>query len=310
MKRFLVLLLLFVLLAGCGDEQLTVESGQLTVEPEDIYEPAEIIETPEEPEIEPEPEEENEPEPRESDFSALELIGYRVDEDGRIIIGGWENECSPDVLREYTFGTWEGWNRRDGYLIIDDSEENNCFSWLMGGFYKYDNIIIFRNGGHATQYIYWLDISEPDIMHYIEVAATGDNSSVIYWYNVYEDEGFTTNFVTKTDTPIKEPENRFLSILRLYEIERDYGINRDLLFEYRYIVDDYYHFTMNYFFSPSPKYLISQSPDKLVLKSSISYFWEHFIDIEYTLEKINGEWVRTVEVDMEQLEEVINELRN
>jgi hypothetical protein len=62
-------------------------------------------------------------------------------------------------------------------------------------------------------------------------------------------------------------------------------------------------------FNTLPIYLVSEEPDKLVFKSSLT--WPDIIkgfniDVVYIIEKINGEWERTVEADNEQFEEYIS----
>jgi hypothetical protein len=161
------------------------------------------------------------PEEIKFDFGPLELLNYYVEENGRIIINAnWENICEPDILRKYTFGTWKGWawGNKDEYQIIDDSEMNNCYLWLTGGFYQEGDIIIFVGGGHATQGIFWLDINEPNIMYCIEVSSRGNNKFSLM-NDGYENIFHYISILEKTNAAINEPGNDFVSNLRLFEID-------------------------------------------------------------------------------------------
>jgi len=309
-------LLLVAVLAGCGEAYNTLttpplDSGTPPMEGNelDINDNGFPSLTSEGVVYEPEPPEEA-LEPRESDFSALELIGYHIKEDGAVIInGGWENECDIDVFRQYVFGTWQGWSwaNRDGFLIIDDSE---MCSWnlktSLGGIYHYNDIIIFICYGNATIGLFWLDINEPDIMYCKEVDGSKQSGFSFWGNNVYKDEGFNTNFLTRTDAPINEPQNNYLSPFRLTEKAEELGVEYNML---TYINEfDEYHFYRDWRHYYHPVYLISESSDRLVLKSQIGYAFgmKPSVDITYTLEKADGEWVRTVEADMARLEEAIN----
>jgi len=252
----------------------------------------------------------SEPDISRHDFTALELIGYHIDEKGYIHINGnWKNECDPDTYRKYFFGTWEGWSwsNPDMFLIIDDSQKNNCKAWLTGGIYHEENALIFIGYGNATVGVYWLDIDEPGIMYCMEVVG-GNDIGFNTWYSIFDGEDFNISFLLKTDEPINQPENGYLSILRIRELSEKYNIAREMLTT----IDDYseYSLWLDEMYTNYPIYLISESPEELVLKSQLGQwlFGEEKVDIVYTIEKVNGEWVRTVEIDQEQLERIIEQL--
>lgn len=228
-------------------------------------------------------------------LSALAMVG-RQTEDGKVFfdIDLWTHSEDHDLFREYFFGTWE-YVRQYGALsnfIIDDSEKSSL--WSYSGFYKIDeNVLAFTMWGNAEGRIFWLDINDPDRMYEAACAAIQ-----LHQYQWIDHE---TAVLTKTDAPPNEPENNYLSDIRLREMSRDYGIDIQMLtwiicetdIEYKgkkiaTTLDSEY----------CPIYLISESPDKLEFKTQVANSFEKLeIDTRYTIEKIGGEWVRTVEFD-------------
>ncbi len=247
----------------------------------------------------------------ETDFSALELIGYQID-DGEICVDmdQWQESDDFDLFREYFFGTWDGEAIFGGsfpLFIIDDSEKAflmNDANWRFTGFYRVsENVLAFKISGQAGAELFWLDINDPDQM-YAEWLV-GSTNGLLY---AGDRKNHETPVLTKTDAPPNEPEENFLSIYKLYEMSRDYGIDLELLidieresnieYEGEEITiplrhDDWYQFY--------PVYLVSESPDRLEFKTQVGnlIFENSEIGARYTIEKIGGEWVRTVEFDDE-----------
>lgn len=251
----------------------------------------------------------------EMDFSALELIGYQID-DGEICVDldSWQ-ECEDfDLFREYFFGTWESDEGVFGHplFVIDDSENAflmNDANFRFTGFYRVsENVLAFEINGNAEAALFWLDINDPDRMY--QEYAGGYARNQLLFHEFQRENDHKTPVLTKTDTPPNEPAENFLSIYKLYEMSREYGIDLELLIdiereaeiEYdgrkmtaRLLHDDWYQFF--------PVYLVSESPDKLELKTRVgNLLFENLeIGVRYTLEKVGGEWVRTVEYDDEAL---------
>lgn len=249
----------------------------------------------------------------EIDLSALELIGYQID-DGEICVDldSWQ-ECEDfDLFREYFFGTWEYAEKKgiNSLFVIDDSEKATLSShWHFGGFYKIgENVLLFKVSGQVEVTLFWLDIGNPDRMY--QEYAEGYARNQLVFREFQRENDHKTAVLTKTDTPPNEPAENFLSIYKLYEMSRDYGIDLDLLmnmereanieYEGKEITtllchDDWYQFF--------PVYLVSEAPDRLELKTRVGnlVFKNLEIGVRYTLEKVGGEWVRTVEYDDEAL---------
>lgn len=208
-----------------------------------------------------------------------------------------------DLFRQYFFGTWEneqGWgSTTDKPLVIDDSMK--CYNitdqfndWCTGEFYKIgDSTLAFVAGGSGGGILHWLDMNEPETLYY----AWGDDENGVWLINSATEPEFGT--LKKTDAPPNEPEENFLSVFRLREISRDYGIDFSLLtdmrFGYKAENGVYYLLVHNAGASFYPVYLVSESPDKLEFRTTVGNGFEEWLNSEarYTVEKINGEWVRT-----------------
>lgn len=242
--------------------------------------------------------------PEEKDLSPLELLGdYYVHEEGFIVINNDKIKVSDDydLYREYFFGAWNGdgihlsGNQPDP-LIIDDSEQ----SFLMVQrdcrfvyFYEVtDRVLAFVYGSSGGGMMYWLDTDEPDIMYSVCGSFSGLVSDLNGVYNI--------NTLTKTAAPPNEPEDGFLSIFRLREISRDYGIELDMLVDIEYEneggIERLHHDDWAHFY---PVYLVSEAADKFALKTIVGnvYAPSEEVGVTYTIEKIGGEWIRTLEFD-------------
>jgi hypothetical protein len=313
LKLFIICLSLLILTA-CAEPaqtpQIPAPQIQNDTEPED--------KTPQEgePSIEDDPPVEIEPEL--PDLRPLELLGYHVTEDGVIYTyGDWEI-CEPDVFREFMFGVWEGevfmnWDdelqKQKEYLIIDDSEKGFSHNLrFANNYYRKGDTIIFYYSDYQTGVgISWLDMNNPNTMYW-EWLYGGYNN--IYRFPSYIEKEI--RYLTKTDAPINEPENGYMSRLRLYELMTEYDIDFEMIFRIEhdvYVRGQYLLFIMNGGFCTFPIYLISEEPDKLVFESELMYGYGFaYMDVTYTIERINGEWVRTIEVDEEQFKERLNRL--
>lgn len=231
----------------------------------------------------------------EKDLSALAMVGYVVDDEGRIYFDSdlWSYSEDYDLFREYFFGTWENVEEYPWTWIIDDSEQSNL--WFFGGFYKVDeNVLAFTMSGNAEKRLFWLDKNDPERMY--EEASEGGGQ--LYQF---QRKDHKTAVFTKTDAPPNEPENNYLSRIRLRELSRDYGIDIHEMIYIDCITDrevdgekTTVHLDAGYY----PKYLISEAPDRLELKTSVGNgFLDVVFDARVTFEKVGGEWVRTVEFD-------------
>jgi hypothetical protein len=262
-------------------------------------------------------------------LAPLALLSAYIDEEGDIWVDSSEwTSVDPDLFREYMFGTWKGhvwlntydcpetgqWQQKD-YFVFDDSEKAAPINYRNAfGYYQYNDIIIFEYSNFQTgSNLLWLDKNKPDILYEEGILSGGGDDRHRYIfesfsesYNNLADMNLEINTLTRTDAPINQPENGFMSRLRLYEIMRDYDIPAELIYHISYDVEDalYDMIHMNGFFDTFPIYLIFESPNKLVFKSVIHLTWFDYtvsewktdsVEFTYTLEKINGEWVRMIE---------------
>ena len=247
-------------------------------------------------------------------LSPLELIGYIIDEETNYILSDmskWD-KGEPALFREHMFGVWEGhafmntnlydevenqWIPEE-YLVLDDSEESYSFNLRHAWqYYQYgDTLIFLYSSFQAESYVLFLDMKQPDILYNIVFSYYTKN------FYICGPTAPEVPYLTKTDLPINEPENGYMSRLRLYEIMEEYGIDFNMIFYISYSTEDnpMIDFHMDGDYNTFPIYLLSQEEDKFVFKSSwFDYFageWGDF-DAIYTIEKIGGEWVRTVEFD-------------
>ena len=306
MKKLIFLLItssMLIIFAACGNENepqappelTTTTKEQIDSPPDEADEIDETGETDVGDAVPGVPQEDAEPEDLFAlwDFSALELVGYYFDEDNRLFIDteGWVEIDDPNVVKEFFYGTWE---RSNGmFLTVNDMSENNYFWWMCDGFYKAgDNVIVSAHWDMAgPNYYYWIDMNEPDIMFFLENWMVTPQNTVNY----------ETTYWTKTDAPLNYPEDGFLTWFREWEITLTYDINPEMLTSIEFQHEKsgrvlnrearWRYFEM---------YLILETPEKLVfnvpLDSCVGMSPSHWADAIVTLEKINGEWVRTIEV--------------
>lgn len=223
--------------------------------------------------------------------SPLSLIGVSY-EDGnyRVDTESWEVLTDCDIFREYFFGTWDS----DGSILgsseftIDDTENSSLFAqesplWLRDFYRVSGDVYAFIADGNAVSWLFWLDGSAPDTMYFEEM-----NGGIFY-----DHLNSGTTVLTKTDEPIKQPENAFLSIFRLREMAQKYGIDTETLLNIEYdIGKDYMLYHDKY--QNYPVYLVSESDDEIVLRTKVGNpMTKEEISVEYTLSRENGAWKRT-----------------
>ena len=236
----------------------------------------------------------------ENDSSMIELIDFYIDADGkfRIDIDNWQKSNDFDLFRNYFFGTWDNAKAALGnqfpLYVIDDSEKSfqmNNRMWRFADFYKVsNNVLAFTVNSNAEMILFWLDITAPNTM-YVELL--GKDQLIGYSY-----ENHKTDILMKTDALPNEPEENFLSIYKLYEMSRDYGIDIELLVDIEHESNDdglkLYHDDWYQFY---PVYLVSESNDKIVIQTTVGNIIEtdmEPIEVICTFEKTDGEWVRTI----------------
>lgn len=239
---------------------------------------------------------------------ALDLLHCRIDEEGRYRVDDGEVTESDDydLFRKYFFGAWDGsfsyYFLEDAQgMIIDDSL--NSFNmqspepWYTGNFYRIgDSTLSFITGSMAGGTVFWLDMNDPETMY----SAGGGFGEHNWLWPEEEGKKPAVSVLKKTDLPPNEPEDNFMSIFKLREISRDYGIDIELLtdlgFEYYGEDGGRYWLAHDYMMCFYPVYLVSQSPDKFEFTATVTGSYD---DVEaeayYTIEKINGEWIRTEE---------------
>lgn len=227
----------------------------------------------------------------------LDLLGCEISQDGEYLIdiGNWQQSEDFDLFRQYFFGTWESsGNALTEEMVIDDSEK----AFLVGNtsfrfqdFYAIgENVLAFVMQGNAESELFWLDTDFPDTMYYEPYNGN--------WLYDAGGNNHQTAVYSRTAAPINAPEESFLSIYRLREISRDYGIDIDMLLNIEYndknsgemlLHDDWYQFY--------PTYLLSEEPNRLVLKTTVGNVMAETEEIEVTctIEKADGVWTRTEE---------------
>lgn len=240
----------------------------------------------------------------------LDLIHAVLCEDGHYRIDeAYMTACDDyDLFRQYFFGTWDGtfgfaFIEEQDSLIIDDSLKSfnmtDINKWYIGDFYIIDGkVLLFCSSSQVGGTLFWLDMSDPETL-YTALGSFGSKYEWL-WADVDGEEPAVAKLQKSYLAP-NEPEKGFMSIFKLREISRDYGIDLSLLTDFEF---DYYEGDSSYWLSHSylmsfyPVYLVSQSPDKLEFKTTVSGGYDDIEgEVSYTVERINGEWVRTESVD-------------
>ena len=240
--------------------------------------------------------------------SALSLLNCRENEDGTYSIDqtAWRLSDDYESFRRYFFGAWEGGFRFPEYpeqkrLIIDDTEDSFVMTEtgirVLDGFYETEaGAFAFMVGNDSGSAIIWISPDEPETLY----MAWGGMTSPLWSRD--ESGAYSAAPVVytmkKTNEPLCEPEGDFLSIFRLREMAREYGIDTELLINIEYesggaalYHDDWYQFY--------PMYLVSKADDKIVIRTTVGSVGDAAqkpIDVICTFEKSEGEWSRSVEL--------------
>ncbi|MCM1335582.1 MAG: hypothetical protein NC084_10580 [Bacteroides sp.] len=307
-SRLLSVLLSALLFSACtyegAGETATSPAIEATETAESTEAPAlsEAVET-----VEP-----SENEAEETVSPALALLPHQMKDDGIFLNEtDWTSSEDYSLFREYFFGTWDCVDHTYSWLktlILDDSE-GSFFSedrgWRFSGFYEIgSDVLALRVNDNAESALLWLDQNDPDTLYAGYLWSQTDGTVKL----AYSEKIYT---LLKTDTPLNEPGEGFLSLLKLREMAVEYGIDLDLLMNIGYMTktayrenEVYIHFLHDDWYQFYPVYLVSEEPDKLVLKTEIgSYMYELFpeelpaltVEVRYTLQKTDGEWARSVE---------------
>lgn len=238
---------------------------------------------------------------------SLSLLSCRADEDGTYCIDQttWKSSDDYELFRKYFFGTWEGSFRFPEYpeqkrLVIDDTEKSFVMTETgirMLGFYEAGvHALAFMIGSDSGSAIIWITPDEPDTIY----MTWGGMTSPLWSRN--ESGEYSTAPVVytlkKTNEPLNEPDGNFLSIFRLREMTREYGIDTDFLVNIEYESDGttLYH---NDWYQLYPMYLVSEAVDKIVIRTSVGNVGDidlKPVDVICTFEKAEGEWNRSVEL--------------
>ena len=237
--------------------------------------------------------------PDRAEGTALEMLGNIIEDNEqhvRISDESWTVSNDYDLFREYFFGLWG--NRINWTLEISDAESQSFYAprnTFFDDFYTVgDNVLAFVVPGMADTETYWIDINEPDVM-YSCMGRVGD------FPHGFGRNGYGQLFIGKLykeAAPAPEPENGYCSVFRLREIADTLGFDRGLLTDFEELYpdtglikvkhDDKYY---NY-----PVYLIDSDKGYLKFRTTVGnpYEPENDMEIVYSIEDKNGEWVREI----------------
>lgn len=220
------------------------------------------------------------------------LIRAYVDGENNVCVDmtNWQVSEDYDLFRRYFFGEWSA---PDGSFIIDDSE---LFFGMQQHIYYFkefyqisETVLAFSMGSNAEGLIFWLETDAPDRMYKVGLE----------WYGwlLVDDTSFEYAIV-KTDASANDPTDNFLSVFKLHEMARDHGMEFDLLtnIDCGFIDGKHIHHSATYDFYPM--YLVSETDDKIVIRTSVGNIGDADlkpINVLCTFEKDDGEWVRTIE---------------
>ena len=243
--------------------------------------------------------------PSDAENPALSLLNCRVNEDGAYYIDQTNLSDDYELFRKYFFGTWEGSfcfpaAPEQKRLIIDDTENSFVMTdpnIKLNGFYETGaHALAFMTGSPWGPATFWISLDEPDTLY----TAWGGTINAPLWS--YESGDYSTVPVVytlkKTNEPLNEPEGDFLSIFKLYEMAKEYGIDPELLVKIEYEINGtiLYHSDWGDLY---PMYLVSKSDNEIVIRTSVGNVLEtekEPVEVLCTFERIDGEWSRSVEL--------------
>ncbi|MCL1866136.1 MAG: WG repeat-containing protein, partial [Oscillospiraceae bacterium] len=260
----------------------------------------------------------------EYDLAPLELLGYKVGDNGKMsgwIYDNFDFKFAPDDFRKYFFGVWEadqklmsdaiGW---DGYkeITFDDTDKSYYRNRENLGTLGYNkankNVLVYEAPGPVSS-IWWIDINNPDTMYYADFG--------VYLADTVKKEVYY-EIAAKTNKPVNQPKDGYMSMLKLREIERDYGIYLKSLINITYDIksDSFTEsedpvYTLQRVEHDNPVYLVSKSPNKLVFKTNLTAYEGGYsdllnVDVTCTFERYNGDvggdWGVSYKLDEKQLQ--------
>jgi RNA polymerase sigma factor (sigma-70 family) len=248
------------------------------------------------------------------DLLPLGLLGYTMREGEMFILqDNWTNTLTTDDYRRYFFGTWEIVDSTD----IDESRRTLTFddtintrlniNFFDGGFYdtRHGAIVQWFGSNVNENSIYWVEFDNPDVLYLTSGynSPNGEDFGDTFRNFNFADGEFVVTAYRRTDAPIAEPTDGYLSRLRLREISEDYGISWNMLTRMHLEDAEGRNFFHNSHFWFFPIYLVSEAPDRIVLATQVGTgFREDEADVTFTIERIDGEWVRVIESDIELTE--------
>ena len=245
-----------------------------------------------------------EPEPREpADLSVLRLFNYEICEENYIwlLYLNYMEPLPPNDFRKYFFGTWESEKPRT--ITFDDTVKNH----FRGIHYDYHynaeyNAVIYNTFTpiDGVNTFFWIYCDEPDKMYITHLDSY--YHEIPRYYMRFPNDKYHEPDVSVykiVDRNVAEPEDGYLSDLSLREIQLDYGINSNLLYDI-----EFGNFVRDNDFFNMPIFLLLKTTDKFVFKTVlINYDGNQYIptdddiiEIIYTIEKTDDEWVRSIEV--------------
>lgn len=240
----------------------------------------------------------------ESEKEIIDLLNCGREASGRYLFNtnDYEEIHDYDTIRKFFYGTWRG--DSDYYF------KTNNFDMLFVGAYKTsENGLAYLRRNIDGNNLFWLDINKPDVIYGVSfVYESGEDIIVMpFGHNYYDDfpEAQKIHILYKTDEEIYDPADGTLGVQDIHSLEYKYGIPfHDLV-----VID--YNEEMGYeppderclylwhdaWYNFNPMYLISESSDKVEIKTSVSGDdgeTEKTLTAYMTFEKSNGEWTRTV----------------
>lgn len=247
----------------------------------------------------------------------FEVLDCGTDENlNRVVkLSEWKKSEDFNRYRDYFFGTWEGefsylTTEKYQQLIIDDSEKSYLAKkkgcWFDGFYEVNDHVLAFVYGNLEGYSLHWVDVNAPSHMYVASVKnplvideVFGNKDGIATDEDVFvfsaSEKKSPVYTLTKTNIVPNEPRNGFLSIFKLYETAKDYGMDIDILTDIKFTdSDDEPFYSHDLKENCYPIYLISESSDRLEFLTQLSNGFD-FNEMAslFILEKINGQWTKT-----------------